>query len=46
MFPGTSFGERWRNYVRISITEPVERIAEGIERMRTFSETVSDGKGS
>jgi aspartate/methionine/tyrosine aminotransferase len=38
MFPGTSFGERWKDYVRISILEPVERIAEGIERMRTFAE--------
>jgi aspartate/methionine/tyrosine aminotransferase len=39
MFPGTSFGERWKDYVRISILEPVERIAEGIERMRAFDES-------
>jgi aspartate/methionine/tyrosine aminotransferase len=39
MFPGTSFGERWKDYVRISILEPVERIAEGIERMRAFAES-------
>jgi aminotransferase len=40
MFPGTSFGESWRDYVRISILEPVERIEEGIERIRAFSESV------
>jgi aminotransferase len=41
MFPGTSFGERWRHYVRISILEPVERIAEGIERIKAFSESIT-----
>jgi aminotransferase len=36
LFPGTAFGARWQGYVRISILQPEERIAEGVERMRRF----------
>jgi aminotransferase len=43
MFPGTSFGERWRDYVRISILESEERIAEAIERLRRFGEKIAGG---
>ena len=42
VLPGTAFGERWRDYVRISILEPVERIPEGVERMKAFSESLSE----
>jgi aminotransferase len=41
MFPGTSFGERWRDYVRISILESEEKIAEAIERLRRFGEKIT-----
>ena len=44
MFPGTSFGQRWRDYVRISILESEERIAEAIERLRRFGEKISGEK--
>jgi aminotransferase len=36
MFPGGSFGERWRNWVRISLLAPVERIEIGLGRMQAF----------
>ena len=36
LFPGTAFGARWQGYVRISILQPEERIAEGVERMCRF----------
>jgi aminotransferase len=35
-FPGTAFGQRWKLYVRISILQSEERIAEAIERVRNF----------
>jgi len=36
MIPGSTYGERGERYVRISNTQPVERIAEAMERMKTF----------
>jgi len=33
IFPGTAFGEEWREYVRITLLEPVEVIREAVERM-------------
>ena len=40
MFPGTSFGERWKNYVRISILESEQCLAEAIERIRRFGQKI------
>jgi aminotransferase len=40
VFPGTAFGQKWRDYVRISILQSEGRIAEGIERIRSFSESL------
>jgi aspartate/methionine/tyrosine aminotransferase len=40
MFPGTSFGERWKNYVRISILEDEHRLEEAIERIRRFEQKI------
>ena len=37
MFPGASFGERWRNWVRVSLLCPEERILESMERIRGFA---------
>ena len=42
MFPGTSFGERWKNYVRISILENEDRLAEAIGRIRSFAQKIRD----
>ena len=42
MFPGTAFGEQWRDFVRISILEPEERLREGIKRLGRF--TVGSGE--
>lgn len=36
LFPGTSFGSRWHDYVRISILQPEERLAEAIDRIGRF----------
>ncbi len=33
IFPGTAFGEEWREYVRITLLEPVEVLQEAVERM-------------
>ena len=33
VFPGTAFGEQWREYVRITLLEPVEVLQEAVERM-------------
>ena len=33
IFPGTAFGEKWREYVRITMLEPIEVLKEAIERM-------------
>lgn len=39
-FPGTAFGQKWRDYVRISILQTEDRIAEGLKRMRRFKESL------
>ncbi|MBW1701553.1 MAG: aminotransferase class I/II-fold pyridoxal phosphate-dependent enzyme [Deltaproteobacteria bacterium] len=36
MIPGSAYGERGEGYVRISCAQPVERIAEAMERMQKF----------
>ena len=33
IFPGTAFGEKWSEYVRITLLEPVEVLREAVERM-------------
>jgi len=33
IFPGTAFGEQWREYVRITMLEPIETLKEAVERM-------------
>ena len=40
MFPGASFGERWRNWVRVSLLCPEARIIESMARIRTFAGTL------
>ena len=40
MFPGASFGERWRNWVRVSLLCPEARILESMERIRRFARTL------
>lgn len=44
VFPGTSFGDRWKNYVRISILEPEERLTEAVERIRRLGEKIQGGR--
>jgi len=34
--PGTIFGHKWDKYIRLSLTQPVERIREAMERMSTW----------
>ena len=36
MFPGNSFGDRWENWVRVSLLAPEESVREAIGRMRGF----------
>ena len=33
VFPGTAFGEKWREYVRITMLEPINVLREAVERM-------------
>ena len=33
IFPGTAFGEQWREYVRITMLEPIETLREAVSRM-------------
>ncbi len=33
IFPGTAFGEQWRDYVRITMLEPIETLSAAVERM-------------
>ena len=40
MFPGTSFGDRWTDWVRISLLAPEDEIAQAVERMRVFVNTL------
>ena len=36
MFPGSSFGERWGGFVRISLLQPEERLEEAVARLEKF----------
>ena len=40
MFPGRSFGERWKNWVRISLLAPEEQIGNAFDRMSEFVESL------
>ncbi len=33
IFPGTAFGEQWREYVRITMLEPIDTLEAAVERM-------------
>lgn len=33
IFPGTAFGKKWREYVRITMLEPIETLREAVSRM-------------
>ena len=33
VFPGTAFGEKWRDYVRITLLEPISTLRAAVERM-------------
>ena len=41
MFPGTAFGERWSDYVRISLLQPEERLEEALTRIERFVSTLN-----
>ncbi len=41
MFPGRSFGERWKNWVRISLLAPEEQIGNAFNRMSGFVTSLS-----
>ena len=41
LFPGRSFGDRWQNWVRISLLAPEDRIGDAIERMHGFVESLA-----
>ena len=36
MFPENSFGDRWRNWVRVSLLAPEENIHEAADRITAF----------
>lgn len=36
MCPGDSFGDRWENWVRVSLLAPEEKVAAAIGRIRGF----------
>jgi len=40
MFPGRSFGEKWKNWVRISLLAPEDRIASAFDRVARFVKTI------
>jgi aminotransferase len=44
MFPGGSFGERWKHWVRISLLAPEERIDAALERMQGFVTSLERGE--
>ncbi len=41
MFPGRSFGEKWKDWVRISLLAPEDRIACAFDRMSAFLPSLS-----
>ena len=34
ILPGTGFGSRWGDYMRLTLLQPIERLQEAVERMR------------
>ena len=44
IFPGRSFGERWRSWVRISLLATEERIREALDRMAPFVAKLESGR--
>jgi len=40
MFPGNSFGDSWRNWVRVSLLAPKKSIEEAMVRMTEFVENL------
>ena len=41
IFPGRSFGDRWKNWVRISLLAPEDRIVRACERLAGFVMSLS-----
>jgi len=35
IFPGTAFGEKWTDWLRISLLQPEDKLREALERMKT-----------
>ena len=46
MFPGNSFGERWRSWVRVSLLAPEELIREAMGRIAGFAAKLESGKSA
>ena len=46
MFPGNSFGDRWKNWVRVSLLAPVEDVEEAVHRIRRFVSALDSGEGT
>ncbi len=44
MFPGDSFGDRWRSWVRVSLLAPETQIREAMGRMRAFVAGLGPGR--
>jgi len=40
--PGVAFGEDWNQYIRISMTEEPQKIAEALDRLERFVEKRTD----
>jgi len=40
VFPGSAFGQKWNGYIRISILQDKARIAEGLQRIQRFIESL------
>jgi aminotransferase len=34
VFPGTAFGEHWKNYMRLSLLQPTPHLLEALDRLR------------
>ena len=34
VFPGTAFGEHWKNYMRLSLLQPTPLLLEALDRLR------------
>jgi aminotransferase len=41
IFPGSSFGERWSGYARISLLQPEDRLREAVRRMSGWFQSLS-----